>query len=1383
MYDKDNIMKKFFLLTFFTLFSIISVFSQNTRLNFNSCAADTDLTLEAVGCKGLFVYVTSDWGVGPYRYKTNSDSTISPNNPVSIWDYSHVVWDSTLSNTSQAAVIGWKIPYVGPNSGNPSAFLFWKMSSKVANGFTGYGLQINKVAGTDKHYLLRCASGVNSTVVIDSISSEISNNDSVFVFIAKGGTTQKVFIQHSGGTRDSLINTDVTYNPTSGGYTSLRSLMNTAMKFDNFMLDTTLSGTTTPPPPSGADTTDPTVVSYSASPSSFTVGVAGTFTISTTDNHSIQKIVLVIDAVRSDSVTYTSPWATSKTWSSKTFTYSSTGSHTYAFIVNDSVGNSVTTANKTLQVQTSSQFWVGVYIPNSSWGTFKPNNIDWTNSFTEYYDFGSYQVRQSLSDSTLSPWFGPLISASESIAVEFKYGWTQSLTRNIQRECIDSAHAHGVKAFYTLTAVKYYGYSTTLLNWITQDSVRCETLTSAMVDYAQRKGFDGIDLNWEYVSASERDNYLRFTRFLRRKLDLWTPVGLLAHAMNYTADLTATTGNIVQSGGLYVDQLNTTFDRNNIEMYGLELAGHAWWGHEFAFVKTNVDAGAIGTYDAFTLVDSVVAGWRSGPNGYINRGVTASKIGVLVGGLTYHAYRVGKDILIGGASGDAPYAMNNIVWPDPTFNQDVYLRDYANIPEQWDSTAKIHYKHWYDAPTNTYHRLGYQDSLSVIYKINYMKERGLGGTGMYDLWDSYIRPTVLPGFTGDRWRLTHSIMNTARSGAPNPILPGIPILILPTTSDTTVQLSDIQFKWNSVSGATSYEFQLDSVTLFTTPIISYIGLIDTANTLIGQGNLQQKKTYYWRVRAVNSAGQGQYSSVFNFKTIQSSVTVPGAPTINYPGSDTTITSTSSAITWTVTAADSAITTSYNLQIATNSGFTQNLQSSYSGTKTALISNLSAGTIYYVRVAALNGIVVGTYSSTRIITVATSTPPPTYTGQTSFPWWDSTAGKWKSSTPPPVIIVQDLQTASLGNIPSGTHGLYGLGVKHGSDQSSTLFGGNSATGVTSVTSPNGTITVTTPIGPAVGIDVATNGIDSSHIKVRGISSTDINSENIPNNYVLKTSAGNGTLVWRADSTGTGGTMLYQAIRDTVNNPPTGADTNIATKVFANRSGAEKNMLELDYGVTNQFKIFSGNGYYTQTQYSNTFNYTQNTGDIGYTVTPQYWRYNAASGDTFRIITKDVSATSTTVFGIGDTTGAGTNPTYGHRINFGIDNHGIPNIVGTEVMEFTFAGKDSVTKSNQTLTISATALVNTTTAGIYRIWAYIEPTTTDATATVTVTFDWSNAVHTKTSGSLALAAVANYVDLPIQIYHDAAASSSIRYSTTVTSIGTGQYRLIVTCEKLK
>ncbi len=126
-------------------------------------------------------------------------------------------------------------------------------------------------------------------------------------------------------------------------------------------------------------------------------------------------------------------------------------------------------------------------------------------------------------------------------------------------------------------------------------------------------------------------------------------------------------------------------------------------------------------------------------------------------------------------------------------------------------------------------------------------------------------------------------------------------------------------------------------------------------------------TYQFASRAHNGVGWSAWGYSGNFTT---GATVPGTPTA--VGSNT-VGQTTANVTWTAPSNGGSAILDYTLQIATDAGFSQNVQTlTFSGSPAAL-TTLVPGTLYYYRVRANNAVGNGAYSAAQQFTTLAGTP--------------------------------------------------------------------------------------------------------------------------------------------------------------------------------------------------------------------------------------------------------------------------------------------------------------------------------------------------------------------------------------------------------------------------
>jgi hypothetical protein len=113
-----------------------------------------------------------------------------------------------------------------------------------------------------------------------------------------------------------------------------------------------------------------------------------------------------------------------------------------------------------------------------------------------------------------------------------------------------------------------------------------------------------------------------------------------------------------------------------------------------------------------------------------------------------------------------------------------------------------------------------------------------------------------------------------RSFVVQPTAASVPTIASPANG-ATVTTTKPAFSWTPVSGATMYDFQLSEGTAFAAPV--YATQVANAGVQLPLNvTLEQGKTYFWRVRALQPV-QGDWSTIANI-TIAEAVPAPPAPT-------------------------------------------------------------------------------------------------------------------------------------------------------------------------------------------------------------------------------------------------------------------------------------------------------------------------------------------------------------------------------------------------------------------------------------------------------------------------------------------------------------------------
>src|SRR5262249_22006014 len=118
---------------------------------------------------------------------------------------------------------------------------------------------------------------------------------------------------------------------------------------------------------------------------------------------------------------------------------------------------------------------------------------------------------------------------------------------------------------------------------------------------------------------------------------------------------------------------------------------------------------------------------------------------------------------------------------------------------------------------------------------------------------------------------TSRTANLTVTAGGQPPAPGTPTLLSPANDATPAQ--PITLDWSDVSGAASYDIQVDDSSAFTTPLVRSLTATVSQTTVSGLATVR----HWWRVRAKNSSGvAGNWSASRRF-TPQAA---PAAPTLS-----------------------------------------------------------------------------------------------------------------------------------------------------------------------------------------------------------------------------------------------------------------------------------------------------------------------------------------------------------------------------------------------------------------------------------------------------------------------------------------------------------------------
>ena len=208
---------------------------------------------------------------------------------------------------------------------------------------------------------------------------------------------------------------------------------------------------------------------------------------------------------------------------------------------------------------------------------------------------------------------------------------------------------------------------------------------------------------------------------------------------------------------------------------------------------------------------------------------------------------------------------------------------------------------------------------------------------------------------------------------------------------SSVSSNSFTANWSSASGATGYRLDVSTNNAFSSFQSGYQNL-DVGNVLsLSVTGLSQATTYYYRLRAYNSAGASGNSGTISVTT---TVNPPPAPVANAASG---VSSSSFTANW--SSASGA--TGYRLDVSTNNAFSS-FQSGYQnldvGNVLSLsVTGLSPATTYYYRVRAYNSAGASGNSGTISVTTTVNPPPAPVANAASGVTSNSFTANWSSAS--------------------------------------------------------------------------------------------------------------------------------------------------------------------------------------------------------------------------------------------------------------------------------------------------------------------------------------------------------------------------------------------------
>jgi hypothetical protein len=268
--------------------------------------------------------------------------------------------------------------------------------------------------------------------------------------------------------------------------------------------------------------------------------------------------------------------------------------------------------------------------------------------------------------------------------------------------------------------------------------------------------------------------------------------------------------------------------------------------------------------------------------------------------------------------------------------------------------------------------LGESLSTSLAAGTYYVMVSGHGNVACYDA------NNVLQGTGADLGQYT---LTVSGSTAPAPTTPAAASGLAATAAST----SQINLVWNDNStNETGFEIDRATNSTFTSGLTT--ATVGSNVESYSATGLAAGTTYYFRVRATNTAGDSSNSNVGS-ATTNAAVVAPTAPAAANGLAATVASSSQINLVWNDNSSNE---TGFEIDRATNSTFTSGLASMAVGANAESYSmgGLTAGTTYYFRVRATNG--VGDSANTAAVYATTMSAPILLTTPTAASGLTATA---------------------------------------------------------------------------------------------------------------------------------------------------------------------------------------------------------------------------------------------------------------------------------------------------------------------------------------------------------------------------------------------------------
>jgi spore germination protein YaaH/uncharacterized protein YraI len=275
-------------------------------------------------------------------------------------------------------------------------------------------------------------------------------------------------------------------------------------------------------------------------------------------------------------------------------------------------------------------------------------------------------------------------------------GWSGWMSANMT-QVIDRAHASGVKVVLTVTMMAWDGASAGRQAALLGSGTARARLVNQIVGALRSRGADGVNLDFEPLDTSLRDEYVSFVRQLKK--------GLVEEGVGSNLTVCVMAGAATWATGYDVARLTASGAADALFVMGYD---YNWSGSSRAGGVAPIQSPY--TLDvAGTMADFLTE--TSGSN--------------LIWGVPYY----GRTWPTSGSQLNAP----TLGGGSKAYVYTGHLSEAARYGRRWDDVGKVPwYRHW-DSAAGNWVQGYYDDVQSLGVKYDLINARGLAGTGMWTL--------------------------------------------------------------------------------------------------------------------------------------------------------------------------------------------------------------------------------------------------------------------------------------------------------------------------------------------------------------------------------------------------------------------------------------------------------------------------------------------------------------------------------------------------------------------------------------------------------------------------------------------------------------------------